>query len=148
MRKYDYIDTERATIKILRDWYDQHWKLENSSERISELNKRMRAVKIVSIDSVPVQGGANKAEENLCTLIDRKALLEKEYCGAREYDEEVSVCWDRLTPDEQKILEYRWIDHENGNGIQRIMQEFNIEKSEAYRRCDTALKRLSKLLFW
>ena len=148
MSKLDYIDTRKATINALRDWHDKHFLLENAPDQIKEINSRIHAVKTVSTDSTPVQGGANKAEDNLCKAIDRKNALTQGYRKAKEYDRDITPVWDRLSDTERRMLTLRWIDYEEGNGIQKIMDEFHIEKSEAYDRSADALTRLSKLLFW
>ena len=144
----DYFDAKRTTIAILKDWHDQRWKLDHAAERIAEINGRLYSTKSASSDTVPVQGGANRTEDNLCAGIDKKELLLHGLKKAEEYERDLSACWDRLTDDERFCLTARFIDHEEGGGIQRIMDRLCVERSEAYRRSDAALDRLSKLLFW
>lgn len=148
MGAIDYIDTEKTTIRILKDWLDQRWKLETAAERIEEINDRMLSSRSSFSSAAPVQGGASRTEEELCNAIDRKEAALYGLKKATEYDRDVSCCWDRLTADEQFCLSARFIEHEEGNGIRRIMERFNIERSEAYRRSEAALKRLARLLFW
>ena len=87
-------------------------------------------------------------EDALCKSIDKKSAALYGLKKAKEYERDVAACWERLTEDEQYCLTARFIDHEERNGIQRIMDRFCVERSEAYRRSDAALTRLSKLLFW
>lgn len=148
MGAIDYIDTEKTAIRILKDWLDQHWKLETAAKRIEEIDDRMLSSRSSFSSASPVQGGANRTEDKLCNAIDRKTAALYGLKKATEYDRDVSCCWERLTEEEQFCLSARFIEHEEGNGIGRIMQRFNIERSEAYRRSDAALKRLAKLLFW
>lgn len=148
MGAIDYIDVKRTTISMLKDWYDQRWKLDNSPAKIAEINDRMTSVKSASGNPTPVQGGANQMEDRLCKSIDQKAVAMHGLKKAREYEWDISMCWQRLTEEERFCLTARFIDHEEGNGIAKIMNRLNVEKSEAYNRSNAALERLSKLLFW
>lgn len=143
----DYIDRERAVINALKDWHDQHWKLETAKERIDTINGRMYSTRS-SCSSTPVKGGASRTEENLCSAIDQKEIALRGIEKAQEYVEDISPFWARLSPDEQFCLTVRFIDHEEGDGIKRIMERFCVERSEAYRRSDAALKHLTFLAFW
>lgn len=87
-------------------------------------------------------------EDRLCKSIDQKAVAMHGLKKAREYERDISMCWQRLTEEERFCLTARFIDHEEGNGIAKIMNRLNVEKSEAYNRSNAALERLSKLLFW
>ena len=148
MGAIDYIDTQKTTIRMLHDWYDQYWKLENASQRIAEINDRMRSIRSASSGSDPVQGGASRTEENLCNAIDQKMVARHGLNKAQEYDRDISACWERLTPEEQFCLLARFIDHEEGDGIAKIMERFQVKRTEAYELSNRALCRLSKLIFW
>ena len=148
MSKMDYIDVRRATIAMLRDFRDQQWKLERMPERIREIDERLRAVRSPSAEATPVHGGGNRLEESLCAAIDQKDIAVRDLNQAQEYTRDFMPCWERLTEDERFILTAHFIDRDEGGGIQTIMRKYHIEKSEAYRRSDDALERLSKLLYW
>ena len=144
-----YLDPHRATIMMLRDYYDQQWKAEYGKDKIRQIQSSMESIPAV-IGKTPVSGGGgNHAEEALISGIDRKAVAEYGYNQAREYMELMSACLARLTDQERRLLELRYIDYyEEGNGIKRIMEEFHIGQAEAYRRSNRALVRLKTLLFW
>lgn len=148
MGAIDYIDVEKTTIRMLKDWYDQNWKLENSPNRIAEINERMRSIRSSPSNSDPVKGGMSRTEDNLCNAIDQKTVALHGLKKAQEYDRDISNCWWRLTEEERFCLKVRFIDHEEGDGIKRIMDRFHVERSEAYNRSKNALARLSKLIFW
>lgn len=137
---------EKATIDALRDYYDQKWKLENDPKRIRELTESITAPQGMSV--TPVHGGGSRREERLCEVIDKKAVIENGYRRAVEYHREFEPCWNRLTDDERNILTLRFVDYLDGGGIKRTMDKYNISKTEAYRRSDQALRRLTKLLYW
>jgi len=56
MSLIDYIDTEKTTIAILRDWNDQHWKFDFSKGKIQELESRLAST-ISRTDKVLVSDG-------------------------------------------------------------------------------------------
>lgn len=148
MGAVDYIDVKTTAISVLKDWHNQRFKLEREAERLKEIQSDILSLKGPALDRVPVKGGSSKREESLCNAIDRKTLAAQALKNAQEYDQDVTPCWERLTYEEQFCLTVRFIDHEEGNGIERIMERFCVERSEAYRRSDAALKRFAKLLFW
>ena len=148
MSAIDYIDVKKTAVEVLKDWNNQRFKLEHEAERLKEIQSAMLSVKGPAIDRIPVMGGANKQEHNLCNAIDRKAATMQALKAAKEYDQDVTPCWERLTDDERFCLTARFIDHEEGDGIKRIMERFFIERSAAYKMSDAALKRFAKLLFW
>lgn len=148
MNAIDYIDVNKAAIAVLKDWNNQRFKLEHEAEKLKEINSAMLSPRGAALDRVPVQGGANRMEETLCNAIDRKTAAMQALKAAKEYDQDVTPCWERLTNDERFCLTARFIDHEEGDGIKRIMERFCVERSAAYRMSDTALSRFAKLLFW
>lgn len=148
MRMTDYIDRQKTTADILRDWHDQQWKAETGRERLREINTRLTSV-TARVGSTPVSGGGgNKVEEALVNGLAKKEIAQRGYDMARAYLHELTPCWERLSEDERYVLTVRYIDQEEGGGIQRIMDRYHVSRSEAYRRSDAALSRLSKLLFW
>ena len=148
MGAIDYIDVEKTAIRMLKDWYDQRWKLENAPKRVAEINDRMCSIKSTSSSSVPVMGGASRTEELLCNAIDQKTVALHGIKKAKEFENDISGCWARLTEDERFCLTARFIDYEDGDGIKKIMDRFHVERSEAYNRSKNALTRFARLLFW
>ena len=144
----DFIDTRKTTIAVLRAWRDQFWKLETARERLAELDARLTALRSPLANASPGGGGNHSAEERLCAGIDKKTVAEHGIRKAQEYKNDISAAWERLSTGERDYLTLRWIDHEEGDGIRKIMAKYHIEKSEAYRRSEDALQRLAKLLFW
>ena len=127
MGAVDYIDTKATAKAILMDWWNQHDKLEQLPGRISEIQEKRRITERDQLKTdIAVRG------------------LEK----AWEYVQDITPVWNMLTDDERFLLKSRFIDYETGNGIKHIMERFCVERSEAYRRSDAALKRFAKLLFW
>lgn len=143
-----YLEPRRATVKMLRDYRNQQWKAEHGKERIRQIQSRMESV-TATINQIPVSGGGgNHTEESLVAGIDRKTAAEQGFREAVEYMQLMGDSLSQLTGHERRLLELRYIDYLEGNGINRIMDEFHVSQREAYRRCDTALEKLTTLLFW
>lgn len=143
----EYIDRERATIAILKDYRDVEWKKSTGKEKLRQVDEQLYKIGS-SFGSSPVQGGAPKIQERWCAAIDEKAVLEKGAKMAEEYFEELEPCISRLTDEERSMIFLRWIDCEERDGIQAIMDTFHVAKTEAYKRSNAALSRLAKLIFW
>lgn len=144
----DYIDPVKTTIAILKDWRDTEWKLENSREQIEEIETRLTST-TYRAGSTPVSGGGgNKVEQALVAGISQKEIAERGYTKASEYMQGIRPAWERLTEEEKYMLTVRFVDHEEGDGIKRIMDRFYVSKSEAYNMSNAALNRLAKLIFW
>ena len=144
----DYIDTRKTTIAILRDYRDQAWKLETADARMAEIDAQLDGLTSPLGNPTPGGSGRNTTEERICAAIDRKTVEEYGITKAKEYKRDIDFCWIRLSDMERDILTLRYIDHEEGDGVKKIMEKYHIEKSEAYRRSDDALQHLAKLLFW
>ena len=118
------------------------------ARQLAEINARLTRV-TGRLGSTPVTGGGgNKVEETMVAALAKKEIVTRGYDMARDYLRELTPCWERLSEEERYMLTVRYIDREEGNGIPLIMERYHISRSEAYRRSEAALNRLSKLLFW
>ena len=149
MRMTDYIDRNKTTVDILRDWHDQQWKAEIGREQLAEIDARLHRVTAKPGGGIGRGSLENGVEAALAQELTRKTeIIARGYYMARDYVRELQPCWERLSEAERFMLTARYIDRDEKYGIQRIMNEYHISRSEAYRRSDAALNRLSKLLFW
>lgn len=140
-----YINVKKATEALLRDWYNQSWKLSNKEMEIEKINARLTNT-TSKLSAAPSHGGGNKVEEAIVEGIYRKDALEEGERQAEEYFAELLPAWEQLTDEEREILTSRFIERD-GN-VFKIMKRLHIEKSEAYRRSDAALEHLGRLLYW
>lgn len=139
---------QQITIDILKAWRDMEWKATNGREQVEEIETRLTST-TSHLGSTPVTGsGGNRVETAMAEGIHQKEIAEQGFLKAQEYMEQIGPCWNRLTEDERYMLMVRFIDHTEGDGIKRIMNRYNIEKTEAYNKSNAALTRLSKLIFW
>lgn len=143
-----YLDTRRATIKMLRAYRDMQWKAAHGKDRVKEIRARLESLP-ATLGKTPVSGGSgNRAEEALIAGIDQITVAERGYLEAAEFIETVDACMGQLSAEARRILELRFIDYLERGGVARIADEFNVSQREAYRRSDEALDQLKTLLFW
>lgn len=147
MSIYAYLDTQLATKKILREWYDRIWATQYAEERIKVIRATLTRT-VQQGGSAPVKGGGTSQEEKLVNGISSIDKLTAQMHDADEIQKEVERCWDALTEGERFLLREMYIDNEDRQGIERIKDALAIEKSEAYKRVNRALERLARLLFW
>lgn len=139
---------QQITRDILKAWRDMEWKVTNGREQVEEIQTRLTST-TSHLGSTPVTGGGgNKVESAMAEGIHQKEIAEHGYLKACEYMDQISPCWERLTEDERYMLMVRFIDHDESEGIKRIMNRYSIAKTEAYNRSNAALSRLAKLIFW
>lgn len=120
-----YIDTKKAAGDMLRDWHTQHDNLERLPRYIADINKKRHCT-----------------ERDKMKQTSAIYKLEK----AWEYVQDIMPPWEHLTDEERYCLTARFIDREDG--IRRIMEQFHVERSSAYKKSDEALEHFAKLLFW
>ena len=139
----EFLDSKAAVKKLLKQFIDQEWIAEQALE-IERLETKLEKSSGGSI--VIPTGETFDREESLADSMDKLDIAKHRYSRASDYLKALAPCWDRLTDDERILLELRYVDCEPG-GIQRIMKHFNIEQAQAYRRSDSALDRLARLMY-
>lgn len=145
MKMMDYIDVEKTTIAVLKDWHNQQYKIDSAADSIASVDSALK--RITPTYSEAAGGGSgNRVEEKLTNGIAKKDAILHGLEEARAYMHEFDSAWAQLSEEEQYVLRVRFI--ENQGGIKRIMDRFFIGKTEAYNKCNAALAKLSRLLFW
>ena len=147
--KERYIDRKFAAKKFLQDWHTFETKLQDSKEKLTEINARMFSVSS-PIGSTPVQGGGSKREENLCRAIDRKTVEENRFSQASEYFKDALPAWEGLTSEQQWVLRTRYIEYDEFDEqrpLEKIMQKFHVERRKAFELQNEALEKFAFLLF-
>lgn len=145
IRKYVEPILDRATISILKDFEYMEGVADGSPDKVFWAMERMTSIKGWNT-TTPVQGGGNRREEMLAENIDIKIMAEMGAREAKQYFETFYPAWNSLTDDERYLLRERFIL--GGNGIQRIMDRKNVEKTKAYEMSNQALTKLRRALFW
>lgn len=127
------------TKKYLQKYRDMEWKAQTAWKVIQECNDLMTSIQGYTGGAV-VQGGENHREELLANCIDRKAGAE----DAVLYIRTVNHALERLDQLERGIIFSYFIDRE---GITSVMVLCSVGRSRAYKRAESALKHMDRLLF-
>ena len=142
-----HLNTRQATIRMLRGYRNQQWKAKHEKERIDAIQSRLESVTAKIGGEHVSGGGGNHAEDALVAGIDQKAMAEYGYLWATAYIALMDTCLSRLTDQERRVLELRFIDYLEGNGVNRVMDEYHVSRSEVYRMTDDAVDKLASLIY-
>lgn len=143
-----YVDTKKTTIAVLRDWHTQQFKIDSAADDIASIDAHLKRVTPVLSATPGGSSGGNRVEERLVAGIAKKDAVMHGYAEALEYMSEFKPAWEQMTDEERYVLTVRYIEADRRDGVKRIMDRFFISRPEAYRRCEDALTKLSKLLYW
>lgn len=149
---FDYIKStnanQNAVIKMLREYSDFEWRFKTAEKQIKKIDERMKNI-TSKIDKAKVSGGGtNKAEEKLVESISEKDVIERGYSKAKVMLDYLNSVLDRLTEDERYYIRKNYIENNDGFGIDRIMEERKLGRSQAYNLTSKALDRLVRLIYW
>lgn len=147
MNLINYLDPVDATKKILRSWHDRDFAIQTIPDRVREINARLTRI-TTAPDTAPIKNSRQFREDLLINSISAKDRLISEYTETQETQARVEQCFNHLTEEERFLLREMYIDNEDRQGVERIQERLYIQKSEAYKRTDRALKRLAALLYW
>lgn len=134
----DYLDVKNGVAAALRDYNNQQFKMECGRDRLTELDRRI----------MPLNRHVGDNSGQFASVIDKRDAALHGYQQAKDYFAEIIPALDRLTEGGRFMLTVRYIDWDEGGGIEKIMDALHVGRTEAYRRSEMALARLAKLLLW
>ena len=141
------VNWKHEAIERLRNYNAKIRAQTSIPEDIARLKSVYGSVQSSIKGGIPVKGGnGNKREEALLSnIVERQKLRE----GLRQVRLWLSV-FDRslnaLSPDDQLLLDMLYINPNKGN-IERLCEQFGIEKNTVYYRRDRALKRFTIAMY-
>lgn len=112
--------------------------LANIPEQIKALQGDLVSCKVACTDRSPVQGGGSVYEDNILNNIVKREKLKTNFDIVSKQVMNVHAALSKLDEKGLRVLEVLVIDRQ-GNGVNRLMQEMNYEKSQVYRLKDKAL---------
>lgn len=137
------MDWKPAAIQRLKDYEARKKSLSIIAEQLENLESQFTAIRAAQTDSEPVTGGDMSRREDmlLSNIVLRDELTANQKIAGREIEiTEKGLA--ALTPEEKRILELFYVarpyDH-----VGRLCDELNVEKSEVYRRKNTALDKFT-----
>lgn len=136
-------DWKPVAIQRLKSYEARKISLEQIKAQLNALDMQFTAIRAAKTDGEPVSGTmSNRREDMMVDNIQKRDELKANYKIAKREIEVTEKGLNALTKEERRILELFYVlrpyDH-----VGQICGEQNIEKSEAYRRKDSALRKFT-----
>lgn len=138
------IDWKFVAEGLLRDYPLQKKAIESIPEKVHIIDDDMTALRGGGFDAIPTKGGTSHYEDRLISGVVSKDELINNARTALRRIRQVDKGLNALTAEERKIL---YCFYMGGGGYSRVMEDFHVEKTEAYRRRDRALKKFTIAMF-
>lgn len=141
----DFVDYRKQAIDELKRINELRAAETVCRDRLSELNAKLRGVKVPSPQTEPVQGGGNKIEERWLNLMlakdDEEKRLKSIVRGLRRFD----IAWAVLSERDHNVLTEFYINGKWG-AAERIANSEHCDERTARRWRDEALIRFTRAL--
>lgn len=137
------MDWKTVSIQRLKDYAMRKESIVLLEDQIAALEEQFISLRSVPTDTDPVMGGNRNGREDalVSNIVMREELEENKRIAEREValtEKGLAV----LTKSERVILE-RFFIAKAHNHVDLLCRELNIEKSEVYRRKNTALDKFT-----
>ena len=137
------MDWKPAAIQRLKDYEARRNSIQLITEQLKTLEMQFTSIRAAKTDGEPVKGGeGNRREDMLLSNIVLRDELKANHQIAKREIEITEKGLATLTKEERRILELFYIcrpyDH-----VSRLCEELSVEKSEVYRRKNTALDKFT-----
>lgn len=137
---------KKAAEDDLRRYTAQKQSLQNIPERIQALQYSCTALKGSTCCSDPVQGGMSQMEDRLLDNIVSRERLKHTYKATQRLVQLVERGLVGLEEHERNVLDVFYMHRCKGH-VEKLMEEFNYEKSQVYRIKDTALYKFTIAMY-
>jgi hypothetical protein len=148
MIAWKYIDKPAATISAIRDYMNMRSVINITPDEIKELYNRMISPRNSKITDMPKTKNNRSHEDMLAASMDKLDVMQERYRQAIEYIGWFEPAWASLTDDEQLVLKEFYMNGSQHSGACiRLQNQLSYSERQVYRIRETAMKRLSHLLF-
>lgn len=142
---WKYLDKRKAAIDALKDYDSMQFIIAHTDEQIKGEYDKMTSLGSPRFDGMPHAHNPNAAEDRILNGIEEIDVLKERYRQALEYMEWFKPAWDKLTEEEQYVLEVFYAGDEGS--VYLICDRFGIERTSAYKKKNRALERLTVQLY-
>lgn len=133
-------------IEKLKEYTARKNALVTIPEEIARLQEAAQSIRAAAADAAPVQGGGSTREDILLSNIVHREELQRRLSDAKRWVETVDRGLAVLTADDRLILDRFYIHPMKGN-VDRLCEEFCIEKTAVYKRKDAAIEKFTLALY-
>lgn len=140
------LDWKKCAIEDLRKYEGMQRSLELIPKKIRALEEQAGAMKGARLGREPVQGGTSHYEDRLISNIAERERLRLNFEAVEKLVGSMDAALATLSPKERRVLELFYIQCRKGH-VEQVMEELHVERSEAYRMKDAALKKLTFAMY-
>lgn len=116
-------------------------------DRLAELSEELRAFRIPSPQTDPVQGGGNKTEERWLSIIASQQDEERRLKNTRRRLRRFNTAWAVLSERDRAILETWYIETGNFDRAEVVSSREHCGRATAYRWRDEAIICFARAYF-
>lgn len=137
------MDWKPAAIQRLKDYEARRNSIQLITEQLKTLEMQFTSIRAAKTDGEPIKGGeGNRREDMLLSNIVLRDELKANHKIALREIEITEKGLAALTKEERRILELFYISRPYDH-VSRLCEELSIEKSEVYRRKNSALDKFT-----
>ena len=142
---YDYLDTESAVIRLLKDYRKYEHILNTVNRELVEIDEKMCSVGALRIDGMPRARNTGGREGYLIGLIAQKDMCIEKEERANEYMRMIKPALARLDDEEYEILNSLYIG--DPVPVKNLAAGMGYSLSNLYLKRDEAISALSLILY-
>jgi len=148
MIAWKYIDKQSAAIAAVRDYNNMRAIINNTPDDIKSLYDRMVSPRSSRMTGMPRVNNPRVGEDIIVKSLDKLDVMQERYRQAIEYMAWFESAWGTLTDTEQTtIREFFMTGDLRSGATARLMYKLDYSERQVFRIKETALKRLSHMLF-
>lgn len=137
---------KHEAIDKLRDYEAKKQSLKSIPKEIEYLEMDFESIRGAATDETPVKGGGGGREDKMLNNIVKRDELKRALEQAQIWVEMVDKGLSILSEEERVVLDRFFVQHRKGN-VDRLCEEFFIEKATVYRWKDRALRKFTISLY-
>ena len=146
---WQYLDKRGAAISALKDYSIMEFIIDHTDEEIAKEYSAMEGIHSPQYGDHPHNQNPKPTDVKIIESIEEIDVLKERYRQAVEYMDWFKPAWQKLSADEQYVLETFYHEDEDSQtmAVYTICEQYNIEKTSAYKKKNRALTKLTGLLF-
>ena len=145
---WKYLDKQAAVIQVLKDFDNMQFIIDNTDDDIRMEESRLVGIGSPNMDGMPHAHNPQAGEERIINSLEKIDTLKERYRQAVEYMNWFLPAWEKLSEDEQFVLDVFYRQNEYGaEAAKAVCEYFSVERNTAYKKKSRALDRLVLLLY-
>lgn len=145
---WKYLDKRAAVSHVLEDYEDMKFILDHTEEEVQAERVRMEGIGSPNMDGMPHAHNPQAGEDRILDGLEKIDVLKERYRQAVEYMAWFQPAWEKMSEDEQYVLDafYRQNDY-GAEAAKDVGEHLGIERNSVYKKKNRALDHLVLLLY-